>query len=178
MIPYGCAFVSLLFVAHMADRLRMRAIPLLIVTGIAIVGFIILMATTNKIALLVGACLITTTTYPGIVICSAWIPSSNAGYTKRATASFMAQVFIQCFSIMSIQIYTAPPRFLKGHGVLLGLMVLCFILIVVMTWMMKRDNMRKDRVAAEWRERGEANPDESKTLEDLCDKHPNYRYVY
>ncbi|CAM1507619.1 Fc.00g072600.m01.CDS01 [Cosmosporella sp. VM-42] len=178
MIPYGCAFISLLVVARVADQLQKRAIPLLVLNAVAIVGFIMLMATTNKVVLLLGACLITTAVYPGIVICSAWIPSSNAGYTKRATATFMAQVFIQCFSIMSTQIYTTPPRFMKGHGVLLGLMVLCFVLIIVVAWMMRRENAKKDIMAAMWRERGQVNPDEVKTLEELCDKHPNYRYVY
>lgn len=151
---------------------------MLTLVGIAIIGFIILLATTNKVVLVVGATLINAAVYPCIVICAAWVPSSNAGYTKRASAAGLMQIFIQVFSIMSTQIYTAPPRFFGGHGTVFGMLVVCFILIIVVVFLMKRSNRKKDETAARWREMGMVNPDESKTLEDLCDKHPNYRYVW
>ena len=47
-----------------------------------------------------------------------------------------------------------------------------------MTWMMKRHNEEKDRLGEDWNARELENPDTRMTLEDLCDKHPDYRYVY
>ena len=178
IIPYGVAFINLLVVTRLVDIFGKRAVPLLILVSIAIVGFILLMSTTNKIALVFAATLINVTVYPSVVICAAWIPSSNAGYTKRFITAGMMQVFMQLFSIISTQIYTTPPRFLKGHGVGLAFLVICFCMILVMVYLMKKSNAAKDAEAARWREMGEPNPDESKSLEELCDAHPNYRYVW
>ncbi|QYS92908.1 MFS domain-containing protein [Trichoderma simmonsii] len=178
IIPYGSAFISLIVVSRIVDSFNKRAIPLLILVAIAIAGFILLITTTNRVALVVGATLINVAVYPSIVICAAWIPSNHAGYTKRATAFSVLQVFIQSFSIAGTQIYNTPPRFSKGHGVLLGLLSLCLVTILVVCWIMKKSNNKKDQEAAVWRERGEVNPAESESLETLCDAHPNYRYVY
>ena len=178
IIPYGIAFIFLLVVPRVVDKLQKRALPLMVLVAVAIAGFILLMATTNKIALMVGATLILAAVYPAIVICAAWIPSNNAGYTKRSTAAAMFQISLQVFSIISTEIYTTPPRFLKGHGIMLGLLSVCFGMIFIVTWMMKRSNQEKDKEAARWSEMGQPNPLESKTLEELCDTHPNYRYIY
>lgn len=178
IIPYACAFASLFAAVRTSDRLGARAYPTLLLTAVAIVGFVIMLATPNAVAGIVGACLICAAAYPAIVICSAWIPSSHAGYTKRASAVWIAQILIQSFSIMATQIYTNAPRFFAGHGTLLGLMLLTFASILTLRFLMQRSNRQKDKLAAEWDERGERNPDEDKSLEELCDKHPDYRYVY
>ncbi|SPO07047.1 uncharacterized protein DNG_09741 [Cephalotrichum gorgonifer] len=178
IIPYSCAFISLLVTSYTSDRLRKRAIPLLGLTCLAIIGFVIMLATPNAVAGIVGACVISTAVYPAIVLYAAWIPSSNAGYTKRATATWISQICIQVFSIMATQIYDKPPRFFSGHGTLLGLFVLTFVLILSTVWLMKRANGKKEDNRVERESEGNADPDEGKTLEDLCDAHPQYRYVW
>lgn len=178
IIPYGVAFISLIAVTRISDRLVMRSIPLLIVTGVAIVGFIIILSQTNPAVGVFASSVITAAVYPGVAIVSGWIPSSNAGYTKRAAATWITQIFCQAFSIMASKIYDKPPRFFKGHGVLLGFFVLTFFFLIALTYLMKRHNKEKDALAQEWEARGEPNPDESKTLEELCDDHPSYRYMY
>ena len=42
----------------------------------------------------------------------------------------------------------------------------------------RRHNQKKDAVAAEWEAKGETNPNEGKSLEELLDGHPSYRYMY
>ncbi|RFU73502.1 mfs general substrate transporter [Trichoderma arundinaceum] len=158
--------------------LVMRFIPMLIVTGVAIIGFIIILAQTSPAVGIFASSVVTAAVYPGVAIVSGWIPSSSAGYTKRAAATWITQIFCQAFSILASRIYNKPPRFFKGHGVLLGFLVLTFILLILIAYLMKRHNQKKDALAAEWDARGERNPDESKTLEELCDDHPSYRYLY
>lgn len=106
------------------------------------------------------------------------MPSSSAGYTKRAMAIWIAQIGVQAYSIMVTQIYDGPPRFFKGHGVQLGLFALAFVDIWLLRFLMKRHNNAKDARAADWAARSEMDPDESKTLEELNDDHPKYRYIY
>ena len=178
IIPYAVAFISLLVISRLADHFVVRSIPLLAVTGLAIAGFIVLIAQTNPAVGIFASSLVTAGVYPGVVIVSGWIPSSNAGYTKRATAMWVTQIFCQAFSVMTSKIYDKPPRFFKGHGVLLGLMVFTFADIILLTYLMRRHNQKKDAVAAEWEARGETNPNEGKSLEELLDGHPSYRYMY
>jgi hypothetical protein len=149
-----------------------------ILTAVGTLGYIILIAQTNPVVGVFASCLVVGSVYPGVIIISGWIPSCNAGYTKRATATWIAQIAVQLFSIMVTQIYDGAPRFFKGHGIQLGLFVLAFFEIWLMRRMMKQHNAKKDAEAARWAERGEINPDASLTLEDLCDDHPNYRYIY
>lgn len=151
---------------------------MLIVSGIALTGFIVLLAQTNPAVGIFASSLVTLGVYPGVVIASGWIPSSNAGYTKRASATWITQILCQAFSVMVSKIYDKPPRFFKGHGVLLGLTVLTIGNLILLTYLMKRHNHKKDIIEAEWESRGETNPDESKSLEELCDDHPSYRYLY
>lgn len=178
IIPYGVAFISLIAVTRISDKLVVRFIPMLIVTGVAIIGFIIILTQTSPVVGIFASSVVTAAVYPGVAIVSGWIPSSNAGYTKRAAATCITQIFCQAFSILASRIYNKPPRFFKGHGVLLGFLILTFILLVLVTYMMKRHNQEKDALAAEWDARGARNPDESKSLEELCDDHPSYRYLY
>lgn len=137
-----------------------------------------MLATPNAVAGIIGSCVISIAVYPAIVLFAAWIPSNNAGYTKRATATWICQICIQVFSIMATQIYDKPPRFFSGHGTMLGLFVLTFVLILSTVWLMKRANTRKEERKEAVEAEGRVDPDEAKTLEDLCDAHPSYRYVW
>jgi hypothetical protein len=137
-----------------------------------------MLAQTNPGVGIFASSVVTAAVYPGVAIASGWIPSSNAGYTKRAAATWITQFFCQAFSILASKIYDKPPRFFKGHGVLLGFLVLTCGQIILLTYLMKSHNKKKDELAAQWEDRGETNPDESKSLEELCDDHPSYRYLY
>ncbi|KAH8887990.1 MFS general substrate transporter, partial [Thozetella sp. PMI_491] len=178
IIPYAVAFFSLQLTTWLSDRYVMRAIPMYILSAIATLGYIIIIAQTNPAVGVFASCLVVGSVYPGVIIISGWMPSSSAGYTKRAMAIWIAQITVQLFSIMVTEVYDSPPRFFKGHGIQLGLFALSFVEIWLLRYLMKRHNDRKDAQAAEWAQRGETNPDESKTFEDLCDDHPHYRYIY
>lgn len=178
IIPYGIAFISLIVASRLADHYVKRAIPALILTAGLIAGMVIILAQTNPTVGIVASSLVTASVYPGVIITIGWIASSNAGYTKRATATWMGQILTQAFSIMTSKIYDKPPRFFKGHGVLLGFGVLAFLSILVVTYLMRRHNKKQDDLSAEWEARGEVNPDQSKSIEELCDDHPSYRYLY
>lgn len=176
IIPYAFATVSVPAVSILADRFDKRGIPYLSCMAVSVTGFVVVLATTNKVALLVGCSLIAAGCYPAIVVCATWLLSNHAGYTKRCTAWAVAQVFTQCYSIIATQIYDKPPRFFKGHGVLLGFNVLGVTSAAICYFMMKRENTKRDQAARELSARGEQHPDNGKTFEELCDYHPQFRY--
>lgn len=176
IIPYAFATVTVPTVSILADRRNKRAIPFLICMSTTLIGFVVVLATTNKVALVVGCSLIAAGCYPAIVVCATWALNSHGGYTKKSTAWAVAQVFTQCYSIIATQIYDNPPRYFKGHGILLGLNFLGVIAAVVAYLMMKRENRRRDLLAQDFLARGEHNPDSDKAYEELCDYHPDFRY--
>jgi hypothetical protein len=141
------------------------------------VGFIILMSTTNKVALIAGTCFVTSGLYPGIILTVSWITINHGGYTKRSTAWAMAQITGQGLSIIGTQVYRHPPRFLAGHGTLLGFFLLALCSIVANFFWMKRENHRKDSKAAEFQNSGTKDPEAEKGADELLDFHPDFRYI-
>lgn len=176
MIPYSFAVVSLPIAAILSDRVNRRALPLLVCVVTSVVGFVIVLATTNKVALIAGCCFVAAGSYPAIVIGASWLLNNQAGYTKRCAAWAVTQVFIQCYSIISTQIYDEPPRFFKGHGVLLGLNALAVISVVINYLLLKKENAKRDRLVEEMRARDQQVPGREKSFEELCDYHPDFRY--
>lgn len=176
IIPYAFATVSTPVVCILADRVNKRVLPFMLCMATSVTGFVIVLATTNRAALIAGCSFIATGAYPGVVICATWLLGNHGGYTKRSTAWATAALFVQGYSIVATQIYDTPPRFFKGHGILLGLNVVGMVSAYIAYVIMKRENKRRDQVALEWAARGVQNPDNDKTFEELCDYHPLFRY--
>lgn len=140
-------------------------------------GFVLLLATTNTVALMAGACFVASGAYAGVILGATWNIVNQGGYTKRAVSAAGVQIFIQCYSIISTQIYKKPPRFFLGHGVLLGLVSVGLLAAVTNLLIIKKRNRDRDARAADFGQRGEVDPDMAKSYEELCDYHPGYRYV-
>ncbi len=176
MIPYAFAAVTLPTMALLADKLQKRAIPTLICLAVSLIGFIMILASVNKTVLLAGCCFVAAGSYPALVIAASWQLASHAGYTKRSTAWAISQIFIQCYSIISTQIYTEPPRYFKGHGTLLGLNAVGVGAALLNYWIMTRENSRRDKTADEYERNGQVDPNSAKDFEEICDRHPDFRY--
>jgi hypothetical protein len=114
MIPYAFATVTLWAVCTMSDRISSKGPVLFLCMSTSAIGFIILMTTTNRVALIAGTCFVTSGLYPGIILTGSWITINHSGYTKRSTAWAMAQLTDQGLSIIGTQVYRNPPRFLSG----------------------------------------------------------------
>lgn len=177
MIPYASAVVALPLVCAAADRFQMRAIPLLFCYILCAAGLITLLATTQRASLIVGTCLVSAGSYAGVIVAATWTLSTHGGYTKRSTTWAMAQLFLQCYSILGTKIYNTPPRFLKGHGIVLGLQTLAAASVLLKTWIMWRSNRQKKQLQAEYATRAEQVPGMEKSLEELNDKHPGFLYL-
>ncbi|OCK99096.1 MFS general substrate transporter [Cenococcum geophilum 1.58] len=177
MIPYGVATVSLVTVCLLSDRVNSKGPVLLLCLATSGIGYIILMATTNKVALIAGACLVTLGIFPGGILNVAWININHGGYTKRSTAWAMAQVTGNACGIVGTQVYRDPPRFLAGHGTLLGSLVLAIGATVTNYLWMKTANRKKEESVMKWRNEGRENPNRNKTYEELLDYHPDFKYI-
>ncbi|KAJ5081504.1 major facilitator superfamily domain-containing protein [Penicillium alfredii] len=154
IIPYAFGIITLPIANIIADRLDK-----------GLIGYIMLLTSTNSVVLMAGCCFVSAGAFPAAVLGSAWVMISHAGFTKQAAAWAISQIFIQCYSIISTQVYTDPPRFFKGHGTLLGLNALGTVAVLITMWLFKRENRRRDAVATEFAARGETNPESVKDYE-------------
>lgn len=177
VIPYACAFVTMLVVAILSDRFHIKSWFILGSLTCSGIGLIILLATTGKEAGMVGTSLLVMGAYPSAVLQITWIQITFCGNTKRAVSWGMAMIFGQGLSMSGAQIYTKPPRFFMGHGILLGFVVVGMVSTYVARLIMIKENKRRDEECRQYAQRGEVHPDDERSFEELCDGHVNFRYT-
>lgn len=142
-IPYACAFFSMIIIATLSDHYRNKSLFILASLASRIVGLVILITTITKEAGIVGVCFLVLGAYPAAVLQMAWTQITFCGYTKRAVSWGVAMIFGQGFSMLGAQIYTTPPRFFKGHGTLLGLVVMGMVMTIAARMTMARANRKR-----------------------------------
>ncbi|KAJ9606354.1 hypothetical protein H2200_009315 [Cladophialophora chaetospira] len=175
IIPYATAALALPMICACADRFVMRAVPLIFCYVLCAAGFILLLITTNKAARIAGTCFVSAGSYSGVILAATWVMSTHSDYTKRSTAWAMCQLFLQCWSILGTKIYDKPPRFFKGHGILLGLQTVAAACVVFKWWLMRSANKRKDAMKEEFAANGGSAP---RAMEEEIDEtHPDFRYL-
>lgn len=155
----------------------MRAIPILLCYGLCAVGLVLLLVTTNKSSRIIGTSLVSAGSYAGVILAATWVLSTYGGYTKRSTAWAFCHLCLQAYSILGTKIYDEPPRFLKGHGVVLGLQTLAAVCLLGKWWIMSSANRKKEALKLEYETRGESLPGSEMSLEELNDDHPAFRYI-
>lgn len=80
---------------------------------------------------------------------------------------------------MGTRIYTDPPRFIKGHSIVLAVTTAAAASTVVNYFWMRSQNRKKDVIEREYSERNEVHPHiaSNASLEDLQDQHISFRYI-
>ncbi|KFY91883.1 hypothetical protein V500_04415 [Pseudogymnoascus sp. VKM F-4518 (FW-2643)] len=159
VIPYACAFSTVLGSGFLSDRLN-RKMPFLLGSFIVgCIGFILLLAVHNKPVDIFATCLITASCYTCILLVPVWLNINTVGFTKRGTTWALAEIFGLTWSIMGTRIYNTPPLYIKGHAVVLSLNFLaCFAVFTAYIYM-RRMNKEKERLETEYANRGEVHPD-------------------
>ncbi len=170
--PYAVAFTLTLTAAILSERLKLRAPFIMASSGLAIIGYIILLTETRPGVAYVGTILAAGGIYPAVAIVVTWPANNVSGQTKRATANAM-QISIGILgAVLGTQLYRATdgPRYFLGHGFALG--YLCANILVVGTlWAMLRAENRK-------RDNGERDARLVGVAEDewLGDEDPRWRF--
>ena len=177
VLPSASAFCALLIICYTSDYFNKKGIFLVGTLSTVIIGYIILLTDVSVPVKVFATCLVTGCLYPSVILLTSWLSVNTCGFTKRGTTWAMAEVSGQCFSIMGSHVYTDPPRFIQGHSIILALQCLALLATIALIFWLRHCNMKKDRIDAEYRERGEIHPDNEKSLEELYDQHQNFRYI-
>ncbi|KAL7901868.1 MFS general substrate transporter [Trichoderma sp. SZMC 28014] len=176
VIPYACA-AFVLPISIYSDHINRKGPFLIFTLALSCIGYIVLLNNVSKAGKIVAACIITSGLYPSVVILQAWLTGNMAGFTKRATSWAMAEIFSQVFSIMGSYVYDSPPRFIKGHAIVLGFLLTAILMCVFLTWWMRRENARKEVELGKHESEGTVHPHKTRSLEEEQDRHVDFRYV-
>ncbi|KAH8808685.1 major facilitator superfamily domain-containing protein [Xylogone sp. PMI_703] len=177
IIPSASATVTLPTVCFISDRFNFKGMAIIFCLSLSSTGYIILLTASSNVAKIVATSLVASGVYTTIVLIVAWITINTGGFTKRGTTWAMGEITGQLFSIMGTHIYNGAPRYIKGHSIVLAFQLFGLLnAIGVMLWM-RHLNAKKDRVEAEYLERGVPHPLASQSLEEAYDYHPSFRYI-
>ncbi|KAJ9604883.1 hypothetical protein H2200_010998 [Cladophialophora chaetospira] len=177
VIPYACATLSTISVSYFSDRLNLKGPCLIVTLSVACVGYVILLTVYSIPVLVFATCLITAGLYPSVILLTSWLGVNTAGFTKRGTAWAMAEIFGQCFSIMGTHVYTNPPRFVKGHAIVLGFLLFGIVCATTLICLMSYLNKRRAAELERYSSQGELHPDSERSLEEAGDHHLSFQYI-
>ncbi|KAI0482573.1 MFS general substrate transporter [Xylariaceae sp. FL0804] len=142
--PYAAAAIFTVIVGYVADRTRQRGLCNILVSIIGCVGFILLLASDKPGVQYAGTFLGALGIYPCISNTISWVANNIEGVYKRGVVLGFVIGWGNLNGIVSSNIYYDPPRYLQGHGVILGYMAV-FLLggSTLMTVLLRIENKKR-----------------------------------
>ncbi|OIW32824.1 MFS general substrate transporter [Coniochaeta ligniaria NRRL 30616] len=178
VIPYAVAFVALLSLSFLSDRINRKGCFVIAGLTSALIGYIMLLTAKTTVVKMVATCFVVGGIYTGVLLSVVWLGINNAGFTKRATTWAMAEIGGQIFSIVGTNVYkSSGSSYAKGHWVNVGFMIVAIFAASCLLLWYDYSNKKRDRILQEYAARGETHPHIGKSLEELYDFHINFRYT-
>ncbi|KAK1460007.1 major facilitator superfamily transporter [Colletotrichum melonis] len=174
--PYAVAAALTVTVGIIADKTRWRGYCNVATVTIGIVGFVMLISTTNPKVQYAGTFLGAAGIYPTISNTLSWVINNTEGSLKRAFVLGMVVGWGNLNGVVSSNIYikAESPRYLTGHGVVLGYQIL-FLLggSIFMHFALRVSNSRRraGKMDAQWA----GMTDEQRWV--AGDKRPDFMYT-
>ncbi|KAJ5157321.1 uncharacterized protein N7482_008421 [Penicillium canariense] len=175
---YIWASVFYLVIAHLSDRVCMRAVfmtPLCLVTA---VGYSMMLGVDvhDRGPLYFATYVCVTGIYCVVGLGVSWNANSHAGYYKRTMAVGLQQTIGNCGGLIAGQIYKSPVngRYVLGHSVSLATICLAFFGNASMYLLLRYHNSQRDKMSPEKRQQL-INSGSYETQGG--DFHPDFRYI-
>ncbi|KAH6611729.1 major facilitator superfamily domain-containing protein [Chaetomium sp. MPI-SDFR-AT-0129] len=175
--PYALAFVLTVGVAVLSERTNQRAIFIIGSAVLAIIGYIILIANPDPSGRpgvsYLGTFFAAGGIYPATALALSWPAINVSGQTKRAVANGMQISIGNMGAVIGTQLYRADdgPHYFVGHGTAIGYLVGEIVISVLLYFLLKRENERREAITPEVKEVGQ--------LEDWTgDEDPRWRFQY
>ncbi|EKG14584.1 Major facilitator superfamily [Macrophomina phaseolina MS6] len=162
--PYVVACIFCISGGFLADRWKTRGVFMIFFCGMALIGFIMLIASDNNAVKYVGVFFAASGIYPNVPQGVAWNGNNIGGSTKRGIGIAMHVGFGNLGGIVSSYVYRSAdgPRYYSGHGTLIGLISMSACLSTFMTIYLRRENARRD---AKYEKKPEEYTEEERTAE-------------
>ncbi|KAF8882837.1 major facilitator superfamily domain-containing protein [Infundibulicybe gibba] len=144
--PYVLGCFATISGGYLADRSMKRGPYMIFFCVIAIIGFILLISTSNPHVQYAGTFLAVSGIYPNVPMGVAWNGNNIGGTTKRAVGIAMHVGFGNLGGVISGFAYrkTDAPRYFSGHGLLIATVTMSCCLSIFMTIYLARENARRE----------------------------------
>ncbi|KEF63294.1 uncharacterized protein A1O9_01271 [Exophiala aquamarina CBS 119918] len=145
--PYVFGCIATVTAGYLSDKYNKRASFLLFHGSIALVGYVLLIATRVPAAQYIGTFLAASGVFPTIPILVMWNGNNIGGSVKRGVGIAMQVGTGNCGGIVASFIYRNQdkPRYLVGHGVLIGFISMTVSLTIIQYIVLGAINRRRDR---------------------------------
>ncbi|KAI9502341.1 major facilitator superfamily domain-containing protein [Coemansia spiralis] len=151
-LPSACGAIAILLAGHTVKLCRSHWLAGSLALGTALLGSILLVATLNVPARIFGLCLLGTGGYSGLGIFPGWSITANSQTVADSAVASAVTVFMGSasgFVSSNIFLNTDKPRFVIGHSVNIGLLVMGIAACVVTRLSMQRRNRRLEQIEAQ-----------------------------
>ncbi|KAK4183648.1 putative high-affinity nicotinic acid transporter [Podospora australis] len=174
--PYVVACLFCVSAGWYADRRGERGIFMIFFMAMAIVGLIMLLATTNAAVRYLGCFFLASGIYPNVPQGVAWNGNNIGGSLKRGVGIAMHVGFGNLGGTISAYLFLTRdrPRYMPGFSTLLACQAMAMILSIFMTIYLRRENARRDR---EYKPPSEYTEEEKHAEREKGDNATFYRYT-
>jgi MFS family permease len=173
--PYACAAVFMILISFLSDRVHCRGLFVAGTMMMSCTGWIILLTVVaDQHARYFATFLVVMGSFAAIPLTLSWVSNNAPNESQRAVQLGMLNAIGQCFAILATFIFPSAdkPLWKKGFGLNLAFNALSSIVAVVLYFILRCENSRRDRkVGAHLSDAIEMDID---TSNDLA---PSFRYV-
>ncbi|KAF3762680.1 MFS general substrate transporter [Cryphonectria parasitica EP155] len=172
--PYAAAAVLTVTIGFVADRTRTRGLCNIAVSILGIVGFSMLIGSSNAAVQYAGTFLGALGIYPCIANTISWMANNIEGVYKRGVVLGFVIGWGNLNGIVSSNIFFEAPRYYQGHGAILAYMVL-FLLggSLLMTLLLRLENKKRLQGKRDGWAEGKSEPE----VEAMGDMRPDFLYT-
>ncbi|KAI0553780.1 major facilitator superfamily domain-containing protein [Xylaria curta] len=172
--PYAAAALLTVIIGFTADHTRQRGLCNIITSVIGIVGFILLIASSNPAVKYAATFLGALGIYPCISNTITWMANNTEGVYKRGVVLGFVIGWGNLNGIVSSNIFFDSPRYLQGHGVILAYMTLfLFGGSILMTTLLRIENKKRREGKRDYLAEGKTEAE----LDRLGDGRPDFFYT-
>ncbi|KAH3954998.1 hypothetical protein HBH70_035880 [Parastagonospora nodorum] len=170
--PNMAAFVTVIVTAYYSDKVKNRGYFIIGGAIVGICGYIMLLVAKTNAVRYAGTFLVAIGVFQGSPMIMAWISNNVAPHYVRAVAVGMVISIANCSAFIGTFIYLQrdSPKYVLGHAVSLGALVLTVILAGGQIMYLQWENKKRDRG-----ERDDRLCEENEGR--LGHQHPNFRYT-
>ncbi|EEY15295.1 high-affinity nicotinic acid transporter [Verticillium alfalfae VaMs.102] len=148
---YALGAISLATQAYWSDRLKKRALFLLVSACPVIAAYLICIGTPNRVAGYVAMFILVTGVYSFSCLMMTWVATNLVPDYKRSVGLPIFASIGNCSGLVAGQLYpkSQSPRYVVGNSISAGLEAVAAI-FVALTWLLlRRRNQQKDKLIAE-----------------------------
>ncbi|KAF9044192.1 MFS general substrate transporter [Panaeolus papilionaceus] len=182
--PFGAGFFVTLTASYYSDKYKSRGIPLIVLSMVAVVGYIIYLCSHDKYTMYGSLFFLVSGSYPMIPIGAGWAANNSEPHYRRATTIGFCFFFTGAGTILSTWRFPTKegPRFTNTTIMTMTFAavtgVLAFAIRVYLTRQNKLKEVRREELLKPFANDDEKGGyDEAKAWIELGDRHPDFKYM-